>query len=725
VILPRWTVYPALCVLGALLVTSLPGTVSEPEAGAARAALAPPPPPPPTKFKRVVVLGVDGMDPDILQEVLELYPDRVPNLKRLVEEGDGIHALGTSTPPQSPVAWSSFITGLNPGGHGIFDFIHRDPATKAPTSSTVRAGDEPTTLDLGSYRIPLPIGDQGGSNRSGDAFWVTLREHGVPADIWRMPINFPVEPSLGWSFSGMMTPALDSAYGECSFWTTSPKRALEVQYKKVEQVNERQGIINLRLKGPLHLYKVGEDGHPTQETAPLKVYVDYESKAAAIAIGDRRIVLQPGQWSTFVPVEFPMLPFGLDAVSGIVRFYLRSIEPEFELYCSPVNVDPMDPLNPVSAPSDASAEVAKAIGLYYTQGMAEDVGALKRGVLTDEEFMQQTDLVFMESKRMLGYALERYMEKEEGGLLFFYFSNIDLTSHMMWRHSDRAHPNHDAEFAGRDSSAWSGRPGSTWLDTIHDLYIKMDPVIGTIRAAVGDDATLILMSDHGFAPYRRKFGLNRWLVDNGYLVLRPGADLPVGAANEAELGIFDFDDRGTVVDWSKTRAYGMGFNGLYLNLAGRERDDPRTPGTVEEGIVQPGPAADQLLLELKAKLEGLDDPVTGLKPILRCDLARDVYTGPRLAEAPDILVGYNAGYGNSDPAATGVITSYVLEDNLGGTFNGSHLMAPEVVAGTLVSNEPVREGNHNLEDLTVEILGQFGIEPRPDQAGHRVLKTGP
>jgi predicted AlkP superfamily phosphohydrolase/phosphomutase len=729
VILPRWTVYPALAVLGALLVSSLPRTLPDPGAGAALAVLAPaqPAPPAPTKFPRVVVLGVDGMDPDILRDVLALYPERVPNLKRLVEEGSGIHPLGTSTPPQSPVAWSNFITGLNPGGHGIFDFIHRDPATKAPAPSTVRAGDEPKTLSLGSYSIPLPIGDPGGTNRTGEAFWVTLREHDVPADVWRMPINFPVEPSLGWSFSGMMTPALDSAYGECSLWTTSPKRTLEVEYKKVEQVTERQGIINLRLKGPAHLYKhkVDQDGHAVQETAPIKVYVDYESKAAALAIGDRRIVLQPGQWSAFVPVEFPMLPLGLESVSGIVRFYLRSIEPEFELYCSPVNVDPMAPLNPVSEPASASADVAEAIGLYYTQGMAEDVGALKRGVLTDEEFMQQTELVFMESRRMLAYALERYMEKEEGGLLFFYFSNVDLTGHMMWRHTDRAHPNHDPEFASRDSSAWSGRAGSTWLDTIHDIYIKMDPVVGEIRAALGDDATLILMSDHGFAPYRRKFGLNRWLVDNGYLVLRPGTELPTGAAGERDLDIFDVDEQGTLVDWSKTRAYGMGFNGLYLNLRGRELDDPRTAGTLEAGIVEPGPAADQLALELKAKLEALDDPVTGLKPVLRCDLARDVYTGPRLAEAPDVLVGYNAGYGNSDPASTGVITSYVIEDNLGGTFNGSHLMAPEVVAGVLVSNQPVREGTHELEDLTVEILGQFGVEPRPDQQGHRVLKTGP
>ena len=741
--IPRWTVYPAVGVLAALLITALPGEVEDPLAGAARVRMvAPPiegaaalPLAPPSQYPRVVILGIDGMDPDILADVIALYPDQVPHLKALVESGSGIHSLGTSTPPQSPVAWSNFITGTNPGGHGIYDFIHRDPATKTPTSSTVRAGDEPKMLPLGwGYRVPLPIGDAGGSNRSGQAFWTTLRDNGVPADVWRMPINFPVEPAKGWSFPGMLTPALDSAYGECSFWTTSPARALEVEYPKLEQVTEYNGIIDLSLKGPMHLYRdrVDDKKKPVAESVAIKVYVDRDNGTAAIDTGGRRLVLEPGQWSTFVPVTYPMLPMGAESVSGIVRFYLRSIEPEFELYCSPVNVDPKAPLNPVSEPADASAELAEAIGYYYTQGMAEDVGALKDEVLTDEEFMQQVNLVYTERRRMLDYALERYMEKDEGGLLFFYFSTVDLAGHMMWRHTDRAHPDHDPEFAQQDSSWWSGREGSTWLDTVHDLYIKMDPVVGKIRAAVGEDAVLILMSDHGFAPYRRKFSLNTWLLENGYLVLKEGyeRELPADDPAHVPVGVFDLftGDDGKLyskVDWSKTRAYGMGFNGLYLNLAGREQDNPKTPNEDESGIVQPGAEADALLVELKAKLEALDDPETGLKPVLRCDLAQEVYSGERLAEAPDILVGYNAGYGNSDPASTGRIPSYILTDNLGGTFNGSHLMAPDVVAGILVSNRPVRDGDHKLEDLTVEVLGLYGIQPSPQQTGHRVLDAGP
>ena len=113
---------------------------------------------------------------------------------------------------------------------------------------------------------------------------------------------------------------------------------------------------------------------------------------------------------------------------------------------------------------------------------------------------------------------------------------------------------------------------------------------------------------------------------------------------------------------------------------------------------------------------------TGVKPVMRADLASVIYHGDRVSEAPDMLVGYNAGYGNADLASEGWITHEVLADNTGGTFNGSHLMAPEVVAGILLSNRPVREGSHDLKDLTVELLSRYGVEPNPDQTGHRVLE---
>jgi predicted AlkP superfamily phosphohydrolase/phosphomutase len=177
----------------------------------------------------------------------------------------------------------------------------------------------------------------------------------------------------------------------------------------------------------------------------------------------------------------------------------------------------------------------------------------------------------------------------------------------------------------------------------------------------------------------------------------------------------------TAVDWSRTKAYGVGFNGLYLNLAGRELDDPETPED-ESGVVDRDEAP-ELLAEIRAKLLAIDDG--GTPVILRCDLARDVYEGVRVAEAPDLLVGYASGYGNSDPASLGRIPHDLLEDNLGGTFNGSHLMAPEVVPGVLLTNARVLDGAHRLEDLTVEILRQYGIDRTEGMIGRPVLQPNP
>ncbi|MCY3000987.1 MAG: alkaline phosphatase family protein, partial [Planctomycetota bacterium] len=605
-----------------------------------------------TQHPRVVVLGIDGLDPEILAETIALYPDRMRNFARLAAE-QGIHALGTSTPPQSPVAWSNFITGRDPGGHGVFDFLHRDLTTRGVLPSTTVTGHAGAFELFGEWK--LPTGGETSSNRTGEAFWTILAKNGIPADIWRMPANFPVEPAEGWSFSGMMTPAIDSAYGQCTIYTTNPSAKTISSDARTESVRLDGDVVYTRIPGPPNAFKQGDPA----TSVPLRVYVDTAAQACAFDVGGSVLVLEPGEWSEFVPVTFELLPMSLMNINGIVRFYLRSMPDaagngELEFYASPVNIDPSVPASPVSEPVEASAEVAdprKGIGPYYTQGMPEDVNALKAGVVTVREFMMQAELVQDEGERMLDFALDRYMEKPEGGLCFFYFSGVDLCGHMMWRHSDEKHPHHEPPLAAEDSSWWSQRAGSTWKDVIHDLYMEMDPVLGRLREKVGEDTTLIVMSDHGFAPYRRRVGLNKWLVDNGYLVLREGVKPELGEDDPAHSPVFlssymsrpkDLAEgsewpRRTNVDWARTRAYGIGFNGLYLNLKGRELDDPATADD-ESGIVEPGDAP-ALLAEIKAKLEAWRDAENGGKQVVfRADLAREIYSSERLAEAPDILV---------------------------------------------------------------------------------------
>ena len=85
--------------------------------------------------KKVLVLGLDGMDVRLTREYLS--QGLLPNVRKVVEKGSML-PLATSTPPQSPVAWSNAIVGASPGVHGIYDFIHRDPHSMLPYLSTSR-----------------------------------------------------------------------------------------------------------------------------------------------------------------------------------------------------------------------------------------------------------------------------------------------------------------------------------------------------------------------------------------------------------------------------------------------------------------------------------------------------------------------------------------------------------------------------------------------------------
>ncbi|MEM6675864.1 MAG: alkaline phosphatase family protein [Planctomycetota bacterium] len=704
--LPRWTAYVALALIATLIATAVPRRTKPTDPGAGRAARATGAVTlPNAKYPRIVVLGVDGMDPEILTEVMERYPREMTNFRRLVAAGDGVRVLGTSTPPQSPVAWSNFITGRNPGGHGVFDFIHRNPQYGLEPSTVVSESGGEIEVPFTDYKIPT--GGSSGSNRSGRAFWSILADAGVPADLYRVPINYPVEPSKGVSFPGMLTPALDSAYGAYTIFTTDPPARMETSGGKFIAVRASMGAIRTELPGPENALK---EGKPVA-TTPLTVYVDERHNTATIEVGDERVIMRPGQISRWCRVSFEMLPMGAMNLGGIVRFHLKSLTPEFELYASPINFDPRAPVDAISAPADASEKLAEAIGDYYTQGMAEEVSALKDGAFTDAEFMAQAQMVYLERERMLDHALDQFTAKEEGGLLFFYVSSVDLAMHMMWRHTDPEHPFFDPAVADEDSSWWSGREGTTWRDVVDDLYLKIDPFLGEVLDRVGEDAIVMVMSDHGFAPYRRKFSLNTWLIEEGYLVLKDGAEREKPEDDPAHVKVSIAE----AIDWSKSKAYGIGFNSLYLNLRGRE----------SEGIVDPGAEAAALLVELKEKLEAIrDEERGGEQVVLAADLASVVYAGgERLDEAPDIVVGYNSGYGNSDEATQGRIPHAVLTDNLGGTFNGSHLMHPSVVNGVLLTNRPVSLRDPRLEDLTVTILHAYGVDPTPEMVGRPILAT--
>lgn len=622
------------------------------------------PPTATTTHKRVIVLGIDGMDPVLLAQFVE--DGRMPNFGRFMDE-DHFRPLRTSTPPQSPVAWSSFITGMNPGGHGIFDFIHRDPATLSPYLSTSRSEEGAYALSMGSWRVPLSAG-RVTLLRRGKAFWEILGGHGIPAAILRAPANFPPAGESGHQLSGMGTPDLQGTYGTFSFYTEDPDLPSgEVSGGKVIPLTVRNQSFQARIAGPPNPFRTDVE----QAWAPFQGTVDPESRVVRIELGDRRFLLQEGIWSQWIEVEFELVPL-LHSVRGICRFYLKQAAPRLQIYVTPVNIHPSHPALPISHPADYSHELCEQIGLYSTLGIPEDTKALSSGILDEEEFLQQADSVFEEELRMLETGLRDFRE----GLFFFYLGRLDQLSHMFWSAMDPRHPGF--------------QPDSPHAATIPDTYLEMDRVLGRVLEEVDDRTTLLVMSDHGFAPFYRAFHLNTWLRQQGYITVLQGS----------EEGML------RNVDWSRTRAYGFGFNGLYLNLYGRE---PR-------GIVRRGAEEEALLQEIASRLLELRDPESGEAVLARVHRPDSIYSGPRRREGPDLVLGYHRGYRASWETTLGRFPETVLEDNLD-KWSGDHLIHADAVPGILISNRKIRLEKPGLTDLAPTILAEFGLPPEPAMVG--------
>jgi predicted AlkP superfamily phosphohydrolase/phosphomutase len=327
---------------------------------------------------------------------------------------------------------------------------------------------------------------------------------------------------------------------------------------------------------------------------------------------------------------------------------------------------------PISSPESWSHDLYEALGHFYTQELPEDTKALTYDIFTGKEFWDQSQFVYGEQSRALDYFLEHFEE----GFLFFYFSSVDQGSHMLWRYADPEHPGHV-----EDDQLLSG---------IRVLYREMDEALGRVMRSIDDDTTLIVMSDHGFCPFYRGVNLNTWLLEKGYVTLR---DPSIQGRYPA------FGN----VDWSKTKAYALGLNGLYINLEGRE----------ERGIVKPGKEYEDLLDQLERDLLEMRDPQDDQQVVtLVVRTGRDFH-GPEIEIGPDVIVGYNWGYRSSWVSPLGEFPREIYVDN-DDAWSGDHSVDYRHVPGVLLTNRRITLEEPALFDLTVSILDHYGLD-KPSQ----------
>jgi len=623
--------------------------------------------------KKVIVIGIDGMDPHLCAMMMQ--QGLLPNLKKISSVG-GFSSLGTSVPPQSPVAWANFINGAGPGSHGIFDFIHRHPHEQcAPFYAAAETLPGEGSWEFGDHRLQItcwPVNHTPPATllrRQGVPFWDYLDAARIPSTFYDLPSNYPPSPShYGYHrcISGMGTPDVMGTYGTYQHFSEfAPEEGIEEGGGKRSRLVFDGDSARAILVGPEnHFLKA-----PRPVTIEFEVYRDRRANAALLEVQSRKILLQPGQWSCWTKLDFALSTPSFvptEHVSGICQFYLQEVSPNFRLYVTPINVDPSKPAMRLSEPPGFITDVSKHLGMFYTTGFQEDHKALSNGVFADEEFQRQATMVLEERLALLEYAVENY----DDGLLFFYFSSSDLQSHMFWWDSDEKHPTR------------SGAQAKKFFRYIQQLYQRLDAVVGDIHDRYGGKATIFVMSDHGFANFGRQFNLNAWLRDGGFL-------------NPRECGSILQD-----ADWSRTRAYGLGINGLYLNLKGRERD----------GIVEPGEQREELLRRLIAGLLAVRDD-NGRRVIRGVYRSDELYSGSATALAPDLIVGYARGYRASWETCLGELTPEVLTDNKS-AWSADHCADALEVPGVICCNRPIRAAEPSLIDLAPTILFEFGL-PTP------------
>lgn len=608
--------------------------------------------------KRVVVLCLDGMDPDLLERWME--EGYLPHFRRLRKTGT-YSPLQTTNPPETGVAWAAFATGKNPGKTNVFDFVIRDPKTYTLLSGLM-------TIRPGRRGRPIYA-----SNRRGDPVWKLLGEKGLRSTVLNLPVTWPPEPFNGRILTGMGTPDLHGTLGTFTSYSTAyPASRIRHLGRDVKIVME-DGKVETILYGP------------EECTVPLFFERPAGSKRLVITWPHGSTVVHQGRLSEWCEVRFPLRK---EEVVGLCRFCLLEVEPDLTVYCSPIQNHPEQPYFPITYPPSFARKLYEVLGPYRTMGREVDIFSLLGNALSDDVLLEDTFSAIDEQSRMTLHLLDQ----GEDALLISWFGVVDTTQHGYWRFVDPEHPLYTEEGHRR------------YGDAVLQVYRRLDEVLGQVLRAMDDGTVLFIVSDHGCANWRRSVHFNTWLMREGYLVLKqeainPGS-LPVEGGPMVPL---------TQVDWGKTRAYSVGCGKIYINLRGREG----------QGIVEPGAEYEALCSEIIARLKAWRDPKTGDPVVHSVYRVGEAYWGEYLAAAPDLIMGLHRGYRVAWGSMRYISLGEPLEDNLVKISSDHISMDYQLVPGVLLSTEKLNVSGRPpcLFDLAPTVLDLFGIDIPADMDG--------
>ena len=653
---------------------------------------------------KLVVLGFDGMDPDLVQQWIAA--GQLPTIAKLAQQG-GLRPLDTTHSPESPTAWASFATGVNPGKHNIYDFLVRDTNTYLPDLGMVQR--QPARFLFNYVPIAKP---KLSSLRGGTSFWVTAGRAGVRSSVLTVPVTFPPEDvPNGHLLSGLPLPDIRGTMGTFSYFATDLSRyeegntemggilrrlVFEGDVARTELVGPPNPIVTqqmqaIRSRGP----SLSESDRATladlqakaDVRVPLTIKWNRVAKTATVDIQGRTVTLETGKMSRWFDVEF-RVNF-LIRLYGMAQMLLMNADNELQLYISPVNWKPDNPPVPMSAPASFSEELFERIGPYRTLGWAEATWPLNEGRMDEQTFIDDLYKAFDDRAQVI---LNR-IDARDWDVLVGVIESTDRVQHMMWRLIDPKHPMYDAAMAAK------------FGDSILRVYRRADTFVAEVLEHLEPNTTVLIVSDHGFHSWRKAVNLNTWLVQQGYMTLQGQAP--------GEKKLADLFGGGTFwenVDWSRTRAYAMGLGQIYFNMRGRE----------SRGIVSPGAEAKQLSDELSAKLLTITDPDDGSRIVSAVYKRDDVYTGPYLNNAAELQVGMEDGYRVSWQTTLGGSPQGIVYPNMK-KWSGDHGGYDfATTAGVLISNRPLTGATASIVDLAPTILKFFGV-PIPSEVDGKPL----
>jgi predicted AlkP superfamily phosphohydrolase/phosphomutase len=690
--------------------------------------------------QKVIVVGFDGVDANYTERWMN--EGKLPNLAKLRESGT-FRPLLPTTPAQTPVSWSTFSTGIDPGRTGIFDFLRRDPKTYLPVFAAFDETTEPflfgsqtapflgvavlllfgiiaailflrgrrtgaivtafVAFALGSavfYGVAkyIPETRPGVVNRrQGIPFWEAAANSGKKATIVHVPVTFPATDfghgdHGGHMLAGLGVPDISARVGKPFYFTSELdfQRGGSNEFSiEVVQLEDNKGVIATKIVGPPNkLFK-----EPPYITIPMTITVAEDRSSIQIEVSGQKHTLKAGEWTGWVDFVFPFNP--LIKVRGISRFHLLSVQPEIKLYLSPINFDPrsLPPGFKVSAPSDWAPQLAKELGPYKTIGWQIDTWAISEGFATEKIFWDDMEWTVAQSRKIFNAQLQK-----DDDLVVQCFEFPDRVGHVFWRIVDPTHPAYDAKLAAE------------WGDALLKAYQLMDEIVGdAMAAAEKKNAVLLVASDHGFASFRKSVHYNTWLVLNGYMTLKTGVEVK---DRNFEM-LFDQGQFWENVDWSKTRAYAMGLGEVYINVKGREA----------QGIVEPGPAYEALKQELKTKLVAMVDPETGAHPVRRVVTREETYRKFDPNMIPDLFVMNNDGYRVSWQTSLGGVPKAVFEPNKN-VWSGDHCSVdPEIVRGIFFINRKLTTDRAPyIADIYPTVLGALGVKAPYEVDGVSLLR---